>query len=279
MSVLSTAALLTPAYAAPPEAVDAIRVVVETNFGPFTVELYPREAPANVARFLARAGGGPLPAGVREVAPYAGSQLCESRAHGYLVFGCVPHDGGPERPRAPRKEPPAPDEIDAAALGLGTRTIDDPADVNWLWQSEIVPRYTRLREAGKPVPAGLEALVDGLERDGTAATARLAGTSRQLYLEALGFRYAPGLSARPVARGAVATANTWPDEADERFLIALDDMPERDGRATVFGRVVDGWNTVLAIAELPVDKLRRPLAPVHVTRITTTPLTSPEVTR
>ncbi len=274
MSVLSIATAIAPAPAAPPEPVDAVRVDVETNLGRFTVELFPREAPDNVARFLARAGLGPLPRGVPAVASYSGSQVCESRAHGYLVFGCVPYDGGPERPHAPRKEPPPPDEIDAVALGLGARTIDDPAVVNWLWQSEVVPRYTRLHEGGKPVPAGLEDLVGALKREGTAATARLAGWSRQRYLEALGFRYTPGRAARPVTRGALATAAVWPDEADERFLIALDDLPDRDGRATVFGRVVGGWDTLLALAELPVDKMRRPLAPVRVTRIT-----SPEVNR
>ncbi|UCF67433.1 MAG: peptidylprolyl isomerase, partial [Acidobacteriota bacterium] len=61
-----------------------------------------------------------------------------------------------------------------------------------------------------------------------------------------------------------ATASIWPGEADARFLVALEDVPEREGRATVFGRLVEGWPTLAAIARAPVDKSHRPVEPVLV---------------
>jgi cyclophilin family peptidyl-prolyl cis-trans isomerase len=93
------------------------------------------------------------------------------------------------------------------------------------------------------------------------------GWTRLRYFEAVGFHYASGRSALPVTRGAVATASLWPGEADERFLLALTEIPEREGRATVFGRVVDGWATLEALERAPVDKSHRTLDPVFIRRI------------
>lgn len=230
----------------------APRLRILTEAGSFTVELYPRRAPGVVARFLELAGsaeGGK--------AAYRGSRVCESRARGFLIFGCPPPGGA-----APRG--PWPDEIDAAALGLEGRRLDDTAERQLLWQREILPRYVRLRQTGRPVPAGLEALVAALRERGTEATSLLEGRSRRWYLEALGFRYRAGTSDLPVTRGALASPNLWPGEADGRFLVALADLPERDGRGTVFGRVIEGLEVLDALAARPVDKSHRPLEPLSI---------------
>ncbi len=219
----------------------AVRVRVVTSSGPFTVEVYPDEAPATAGRFL-------------ESAPaYAGLILCESRAHGYLVFGCTAEPPPPGMEPEPPPGAPIPDEIDAGAMGLAARTIDGNPERNRLWQQEIVPRYEALRESGRPVPDGLRSLIDAVRSRGTAAFTLLDGMSREAYLEAIGYRFTPGASSRRVFRGAVATASFWPGEADARFLVALTDLPGRDGRATVFGRVVEGWDALDAIARIPVD--------------------------
>lgn len=264
--LLGAACSVAAAAPAAPGGTPSPRVRIVTSAGPITVELYPGEAPGTVARFLARAGLGPKPEGVSEVASYAGLVLCESRAFGFLVFGCLPFDVADGHPaRAPGREPPLDDEIDAAAMGLGERKIASIPERDWLWQREILPRFWNLQAAGKPVPPGLAALAEAATRDGTAAMSKLDGTSKRSYLEAIGYRYAPGASARRVVRGALANANFWPGEADERFFLALDDLPERDGRATVFGRVVEGWDALDAIVRIPVDKGHRPRTPVTIT--------------
>jgi cyclophilin family peptidyl-prolyl cis-trans isomerase len=245
-----------------------VRVEVLTDLGPIELELDPVAAPETVARFLARAGLAPAPAGVARVFPYAGSWVCELRARGFVTLGCAPYELAAPKPKGPGIEPPTPDEIDGAALGLDRRSLGDVPQRDWLWQAEVFPRYVALREKGKPVPPGLAELVSAIEKDGVAATSRLDGMSRLAYLEALGYRYTPGRSAHPVERGAVLTANLFPGEADERFLIALTPIPDRDGRGTVFGRVVDGWDTLAAIERAPVEKGHRPLSPIRILDVT-----------
>ncbi len=236
-----------------------LRVRIVTSAGPFTVELHPERAPRTVERFLSRA------------ASYEGLVLCESRPHGFFVFGCSP-DMPPlgMKPSPPPGEPPVPDEIDAEAMGLGNRTIANP-ERDWLWQQEILPREPALVEEGRPVPPGLRALAEAARREGTAAFARLDGMSRMAYLEAIGYRFVSGGSSATFQKGALASANFWPGEADSRFLVALGDLPERDGRATVFGRVIDGWGTLESIARIPVDKGHRPRTAVTVVKVETIP--------
>lgn len=253
-ALLLVLSLSTPFLAAEP---GPLRVRIVTSAGPFTVELDPERAPRTVERFLARA------------ASYEGLALCESRPHGFFVFGCSP-DMPPlgMKPSPPAGEPPVPDEIDAEAMGLDDRTIENP-ERDWLWQQEILPRESSLVEAGRPVPPGLRALAEAARREGPAAFARLDGTSRKAYLEAIGYRFAAGASAARFEKGALASANFWPGEADSRFLVALGDLPERDGRATVFGRVVDGWGTLESIARIPVDKGHRPRTAVTLVKVET----------
>lgn len=260
--------------AAEPPVASPVRLEVRTDLGSFTLELDPLAAPTTVARFLARAGVAEAPPEVGQVFAYAGAFACELRAHGFVTFGCAPFELRGGRPKGPGIESPTPDEIDGVALGLGERVIADPAQRDWLWQSEVFPRYLALRERGEPVPEGLAALVAAAEQEGVAAMGRLSGMSWLRYLEALGFRYEEGRSAASLTRGAVLTANRYPGEADERFLVAFAPLPEREGRGTVFGRVVGGWETLEAIERAPVDRLHRPLTPIRIlgiTRVETSP--------
>lgn len=224
------------------------RVTIKTSQGSFELELYAERAPETVRRFLAR--------------QQRGLELCEARAHGLLVFGCAPFSRSGPPGAAPGKEPQLPEEVDAIAMGLDRQPVEVPQPIEWLWQQEIFPRYVRLQETERPIPAGLEALVEATRRRGTAALSLLAGKSRLWYLEQLGHRFLSGGSPQRFVRGAVGIASFWPGEGDERFLIALAPLPERDGRAVVFGQVVAGWDTLEAIARLPIDKSHRTLSPV-----------------
>ena len=61
------------------------------------------------------------------------------------------------------------------------------------------------------------------------------------------------------------------DSATSQFFICLGDEPAYDGQYSIFGRVIDGMNTVALIANAPTrrddPKLReRPAEPVAITR-------------
>lgn len=254
-----------PAPAAPAAGVDtrSIRVAIDTDRGRFRAELFPGLAPDSVRLFLARA----VAAAAGEVSPYAGTQVCEIRGSVHIVFGCQAFENSGPKPVAARRGPQAPDEIDGHAMGLDGRLLLDMKDVHALWQLEMFPRYAALEDAGRPVPPRLAALVEEFLARGSSAETALLGRSRLWYLETIGFAYTKGCSPLRVTRGALASFTMWPGDADERFLVALDDLSERDGRATVFGRVIDGWDTLDRIQRIPTDRARRPEQAVRIERI------------
>ena len=74
-------------------------------------------------------------------------------------------------------------------------------------------------------------------------------------------------------RGIVSAARKGDnkDSATSQFFICLGDEPAYDGQYSIFGRVIDGMNTVALIANAPTrrddPKLReRPAEPVAITR-------------
>ena len=64
------------------------------------------------------------------------------------------------------------------------------------------------------------------------------------------------------ARGVVAMANRGPDTNGSQFYIMFAKAPHLNGRYTVFGRVIDGWDTLDAIERTPVDAKHHPLTPI-----------------
>ncbi len=243
-----------------------VRVTIHTDQGDLRAELFPNLAPETVRLFLARAKGAPA-VGAPTVAAYSGTQVCETRGSAHVVFGCQPFENTGPKPHAAKLGPQAPDEIDGRAMGLGAQMLNDMKTVHALWQLEVFPRYTQLSDSGKAVPARLAHMFDEFLHKGSDAEDMLLGKTKLFYLEAMGFTYHDGLSPLRVTKGSLATFTMWPGDADERFLVALDDLTERDGRATVFGRVVEGWDVLDRIQRIPTDKARRPETPVRITGI------------
>ena len=255
---------------------EPVRITIHTDQGDVRAELFSALAPETVRLFLARAKGAPAvsdPAvgaaavGDPAVAAYAGTQVCETRGSVHVVFGCQPFENSGPKPHAAKLGPQAPDEIDGRAMGLGAQILNDMKTVHALWQLEVFPRYTQLSDSGKVVPARLAHMFDEFLHKGSDAEDMLLGKTKLFYLEAMGFTYHDGLSPLRVTKGSLATFTMWPGDADERFLVALDDLTERDGRATVFGRVVEGWDVLDRIQRIPTDKARRPETPVRITGV------------
>ena len=71
-----------------------------------------------------------------------------------------------------------------------------------------------------------------------------------------------------VERGALAMANAGPNtNGSQFFIVTADACPWLDGKHTVFGRVVEGMDTVDAISKVPKDSRDRPDDPVVVERV------------
>lgn len=53
-------------------------------------------------------------------------------------------------------------------------------------------------------------------------------------------------------------ANKGPGTNGSQFFVTLAAAPHLDGKNTVFGRVLEGWETLDKMEEVPVDKKNRP---------------------
>ena len=73
---------------------------------------------------------------------------------------------------------------------------------------------------------------------------------------------------RRVLRGALAMANAGPNtNGSQFFIVTADECSWLDGKHTVFGRVVEGMDTVDEISQVAKDSGDRPAEPVVIERI------------
>ena len=83
-----------------------------------------------------------------------------------------------------------------------------------------------------------------------------------------GYEFEDEQSGHPVARGALAMANSGPNtNGSQFFVVTADACPWLDGKHTVFGRVTGGMDVVDAISAVPRDGRDRPLEPVTLDRV------------
>lgn len=69
-------------------------------------------------------------------------------------------------------------------------------------------------------------------------------------------------------RGIVAMANkSKPNTNLSQFYICYDKQPQLNNLNTVFGCVIDGWDTLDLIEKQPVDEKDRPVKPIVIERV------------
>ncbi len=83
-----------------------------------------------------------------------------------------------------------------------------------------------------------------------------------------GYTFKDEINQHKVARGALAMANAGPNtNGSQFFIVTTDEAPWLDGKHTVFGRVIDGMDTIDAIEAVPTDDRDRPLEPPEIESI------------
>ncbi|KAH9865520.1 Peptidyl-prolyl cis-trans isomerase cyp10 [Plenodomus biglobosus] len=70
------------------------------------------------------------------------------------------------------------------------------------------------------------------------------------------------------ARGIVSMANKGPSTNGSQFFITFAAAPHLDGKNTVFGKVLEGWEVLDDLEKLAVDKKSRPQERVEITKVT-----------
>jgi cyclophilin family peptidyl-prolyl cis-trans isomerase len=83
-----------------------------------------------------------------------------------------------------------------------------------------------------------------------------------------GYTFADEFNDHPVARGALAMANSGPNtNGSQFFIVTADACPWLDGKHTVFGQVTGGMDVVDAISQVETDARDRPSEAVSIERV------------
>jgi len=83
-----------------------------------------------------------------------------------------------------------------------------------------------------------------------------------------GYTFEDEFNDQPVARGALAMANSGPNtNGSQFFIVTAEACPWLDGKHTVFGRVTEGMDVVDTISQLERDARDRPAETVSIERV------------
>jgi len=83
-----------------------------------------------------------------------------------------------------------------------------------------------------------------------------------------GYEFEDEINEHKIVRGSLAMANAGPDtNGSQFFLVTADACPWLDGRHTVFGRITDGMDAVVAMEGLETGSNDRPVEPPTIDRI------------
>lgn len=69
-------------------------------------------------------------------------------------------------------------------------------------------------------------------------------------------------------RGIVSMANSGPNTNNSQFFITYSKQIHLDGTYTIFGKVIDGFDTLEIIEKEPVGKKNKPINPILISNVT-----------
>lgn len=227
-------------------------LLINTSRGEIFVEMFPQEAPDNVANIVALAQGALELQDGNSGNMFAFPYFNGMRFH-RVVSGSILQAGSPAlHPR--RAVPPLQDdEINADFLGLDSELVILPGGaINPLlnisdkagFDDRILrPLYDRM---------GIDNEQDLGNRQQQVESSLLSLTVKRAY-ENMGYQYNSSLPGRSISQGVMALANSGPDTNGSEFFISLTDAEWLNGQHTVVGKVVDGLDVALTIGETEID--------------------------
>ena len=227
-------------------------MLISTSQGELYLELFPSEAPRNVANFIA------LAEGEKEFVNSETGEQFQSRYYNGMRFHRVIPDfiiqaGSPAYNPLGTQLEFLDDEINADALGLDQITALNP-DGSFADVLNIETKADFHREILIPLYAQRNiSNIDAVLREQYRVLETLQGLSVKAVYENLGYRYDDFLESRAIERGTVAMANSGPDSNAAEFFISLGKAESLSGKYTVIGKVVEGDEVMDSIGSTAID--------------------------
>ena len=240
-------------------------LIMKTNYGTITLELFHKKAPKTVRNFIRLATNKK-----KIIHPVTGKTI---KAHFYdgLTFhrvikdfmiqgGCPKGDGtgGPGY----RFE----DEINANALGLHKiKAYTNSRTHSYLRIHSQEDFHLKLI---KPLLNSLKITTQKQFDDNKKLIFKKLGElSIKDTFQNLGYKYSEKLDSETPSRGVLAMANSGPNTNGSQFFINLVDTPHLKGKHTVFGKVKKGMSVVDKIGNISVNRNGKPKSPVVIQSI------------
>ncbi|MEX0965472.1 MAG: peptidylprolyl isomerase [Pseudohongiellaceae bacterium] len=227
-------------------------VLVSTSQGEIYLELYPAQAPANVANFLALAEGEVVFSNPDTGAPLQ-ARYYNGMRFNRVIPGFLIQAGSPARNPLGLQVELLADEISANSLGLDQIAAIGP-DGNFAEELNIESKSDFHQHILTPLyeRRNIADIQSALSRQDEILDELKSLSVKSVY-ENLGYRYTPSLQSRSIERGTVALANSGPNSNGPEFFISLGDAPTLTGKYTVIGEVVEGQQVMDRIGNTAID--------------------------
>lgn len=230
-------------------------LLLSSSQGDIYLELFPGEAPNNVATFIALAGG-ESEFEDPETQTSQNPQYFDGIRFHRVIRDFVIQAGSPSYHVLGAPETVLADEINANALGLDQMPVLNPDGtfhefLNIVDKADfetriLEPLYQKMRIASN----------DEILRRQYEILEELQGLTVKSAYENQGYEYTNRMRSRSITRGVIALANTGPNTNGAEFFISLQDANWLTGKYTVIGKVVEGMEVVEIIGETPIDPSR-----------------------
>ena len=236
-------------------------LLLSSSKGDIYLELFPAEAPNNVANFIALAQGTEADASENDsAAPLLQTSRSPQYFDGvrfhrvipeFIIQAASPSDhvlGAPDEVLS--------DEINANALGLDQMPVLNP-DGSFHEYLNIENKADYESRILEPLykEMGIISNSQVRERQQEILEALQQLTVKVAY-ENLGYEYSNRLPSHPIIRGTLALANTGPNSNGPEFFISLLDANWLTGKYTVIGKVIEGMDIADIIGETVIDPAR-----------------------
>jgi cyclophilin family peptidyl-prolyl cis-trans isomerase len=205
---------------------------IETTLGTIEVDLYEENTPLAVNNFV-----------FLSKEEYYDDLTFHYVKKGTLIQGGDPLGDGSGGPGYKFK-----DEIDAVALGLNKVRVKDA--------TYLARLYDQFDSSTKPfAPENLKKKEDLF--------------LKQFYEQDFGFLYTTGVGTNKIEPYMIAMANGGANSNGSQFFITTEGFNDQslNGRHTVFGEIIDGFDVVDKIEATSVDANGKPVTPVKIIKI------------